>query len=682
MATPYAPSNLSLANFDATQAATATWTFSSSDTTVTQQSFQLQIYNNSTGSVVLDTGVVNNTLSQYTIPASTLVNRTVYKFRVQYTDSSNNVSPWSQYVVFTCSSLPTTSITSPTASQTITGNTVTVSCNYSQAQLVTQQSFRLVVYASDQTTVVQDTTTTLGSTNQYTFNGLTSGTYYVQSTVVSSDGLNATSGKIQFILSYTGGVGTPNISITPLSSSASIRIDWQNEQQLLGTYVGSGAIYQTGKFNQAIKIAAVGEKVYWNFAGINQFTYTNWWIPNVASSAMKNNQVIARLQADSNNYIQMRYDPFDSTFFLEKSVNGKVMTTKSQTGLTFAANAQLFIAIQQTATSVIGYVGINNNLYSFQFQPYQTYATSDMLMGDGGMLSPSPTPVSTYGAGYYGTAQYSIDDPGVISNITYAYIGCSPIDGNEANALFDQTHLTTNLLTQSTIQSLYQNATLQTFTLQTVFLANFDGNLVGGTGNTTTIASWNVYRTVNGIRKKIGNVAYNANSGTVTYTDYTPLSNITYSYDVVTVDPNGNEGTPQSISGSVVFDGWWLTDTSTNTSFQILANIGEVPLKTNYKRGQYETFGTYPIVVYAPTKYKSGKLTGWLVSGLNGAASPIIQYQTLQGIIDNHHPLLLRDSTGWGIMADCYDPTDTIQDGLGNQYCKVELTWTEVAAVS
>src|SRR5690348_268287 len=95
-----------LGNFDATQAATASWLFSSSDTTVHQQSFQLQIYNNSTNALVLDTGTVTTGSQQYTIPASTLVNRTVYKWRVMYTDSLGNASAWSTYQVFTCSSVP------------------------------------------------------------------------------------------------------------------------------------------------------------------------------------------------------------------------------------------------------------------------------------------------------------------------------------------------------------------------------------------------------------------------------------------------------------------------------------------------------------------------------------------------------------------------------------------------
>lgn len=661
MATPYAPSQLVLSNFDATQAATATWLFSSSDTTVNQASYDVQIYNNSTSALIIDTGSIASTVAQYTIPANTLVNRTQYKWRIQYKDSAGNLSAWSTYQIFTCSSLPTVTVTSPTVAQTITANTVTVSGTYGQAQSVVQQSYRFVIYSSDQVTIYADSGTVLNTADQYNVSGLPNGTYYAQLTMTSADGLSTTSGKVQFIVNFNGIASSLGLTTTPLPLAAAIRLDFFTPKSILGTYVGPGAVYQTGKFNQAIRIAAMGEKVYWKVAPFNQFLYTSWWLPNLASSAMNAHQVIARIQADANNYVQIRYDPATQAFVMDYCVAGSVMTNLSTTGLTFAAGAQIFIAIRQTATALDAFVGIGGSWYKWSV-PYDTTNTSNTVG------------VMTFGVGTFA-------NPTVVKNMSYttAYIGCSPTDGNEANALFDQTQLSAQTLVDASIQALYTNSTLQTFNFESMFLANFDGTLEGGTATPTPIDHWNVYRLYNGSQKLLSTIT-NTGQTTVSYSDSTPLSGSTYQYNVIPVDASGNIGNPQTAQGAVTFDGWWLSDPTTGSSFQFFLNVSDVPIKTNRQRSEYSTFGTYPIVTYSPTRYRTGKLTGMVVDQFNGASSPFAQYQSLQSMVDTHNQLLLRGDEGWGMMVDCYDETDTIPTRNHKQHNTVDITWTEVAS--
>lgn len=663
MTAPYAPSQLTLANFDATASATAIWVFSSSDATVGQQSFEVKIYNNTTGALVLDTGVINSAQSQYTIPANTLVNRTVYKWQVQYTDTAGNASPWSTSQIFTCSSLPTTSITNPTSNQTIGDNSFTVSCNYAQSQSVSEQSWRIVLYASDKTTVVQDTGINLSTANQHTFYAVPNGTYYVQSTVTSGDGLVTQSAMISFTLSYAGSGSTPTITATPLPSSASIRIDWANDRKIYGTYVspnGSSPTYKTGKFNQAIDIAAYGEKVYWKFNGINQFRYTSWFLPDEASTSWTTNQVIVNLQSDSHNYVQVRYDPSDNTFVFEKVVSGKGMTAKSQTGLTFAAGDQIFVAIQQSTTSTYAYIGIANAWYR---------------IGLGGV----PDANGTYGVATFGADSFTAKDPGLVT-ITSAYVGCSPTDGEESYSLMDQTSLSTDIMTETDLQALYTNSTSQTFNTSTsIFLADFDNSLIGGVNDGTSVASWGIYRSYGGTKSLIDNIPYDANVTTVTYTDATPLSNINYTYEIVALDASGNIGYSQSVYSSVSFDGWWLLDKATGASFQFLYMVSDVAAKQNYGRVQYTTFGKYPIIGYSPTKYYTGTLTGWVV---NRGTSAQQQYQQLQTMIDNHDQILLRGDDSQGMMVDIYDPTNTVPTRTFNQYQIVKISFTEVGEVA
>jgi hypothetical protein len=659
LATPYAPSQLSLGNFDATQAATATWVFSSPDNSVIQKSFQIRIYNNDTGTLVLDTGVINSNLSQYTIPANTLVNRTTYKWQVQYTDSAGNTSPWSSFSVFTCSSLPTTSIVTPTLGQTISGNTLVVTCSYAQAQSVPEQSWRIVIYSDDQMTVVQDTGVQYSTTNQYTFYGLTNGMYYVESTVTSTDGLSTASGKIQFVVDYAGSPSTSNITAIPLPQIAAIRIDWDNNRDIPGTYVPSSGspTFIQGMFDQAIQISKYGEKVYWVFNEISQFTYTSWVIPMDDSTLWTTERVFVHLCYDPQNYLQLRYDPSDSTFVFEKTINGKTVTAKSQSGLTFTASDHIFIAIQQSSSSTRAYIGLHGNWYS---------------------ISPQilPSRPSEYGVDTYGVGQYASSNTGLIA-IQYAYVGCSPTDGFEAHSSFDQTHLTLDIWPESTLQSLYTNETLQEFSTQTIFLANFDGNLIGGLADMANIVSWNIYRIANGVRYLVDNIPYNPSLPTASYIDYTPRRNVNYTYEISAVDENGNVGQAQTVTASVDFQGWWLTDPKTGTSFHLYFNIDDASIKTNYQRAQYDTFGTYPVVAYSPQRYRGGQVSGWILDW-NGSGSPYEQYQTLQALIDSHTPLVLRNDEGWGFIVDCYDQTNTIPHRNHRQYNQVQFSWVEV----
>ena len=667
MATPYTPSQLALSNFDATQAATATWLFSSPDATVKQQSFQIQFYNNTTGALAFDTGTLTSSLSQYVIPANTLVNRTVYKWRIMYTDSAGNSSGWSQYQLVTCSAVPTIIVTSPVANAQINSNVLTIAFSYAQAQSVAQQSYRVVIYASDQVTVIPngDTGTVFGTANQFVMTGLSNGNYFAQVTVTSADGLTVTTGKIPFAIAYTGAAASPAISITPLPKQAALRVDWTAPINISGNYVGPGAVYAAGKFGQAVQVAAYGEKVYFTLAAaVTQFTLTSWGIAKAASSAMSSSQVLYKLMSDANNYLQIRYDPVTQSFVYERCVAGSVITAKSTSGIAFAAGAQLFFAIKQVTTNTTvseAFVGVNGAFYTMI--PAAAAAVAQ----------------NSFGVATFGSAAFTSTTQGVPA-VRTVYLGCSDQNGAEANFLIDQTHMTSAVLTDAQIQALFTNATQQQFTVQSFFLANFDGNLQAGSGNGTIIDHWNVYRTFNGVQKQIGTVQ---NTGQVngTFTDLYPLAGYLHQYSVVPVDANGNTGAAQSVVGSVDFDGWWLSDQTTGAGFQIVCELDDVAIKTNYQRAEYHGFGM-PIPSYGPGKWRSGQISGKVVAGYPSNLTPFQQFQALQALVDSHKQLLLRGDEGWGFIVDVYDPTATMPHRGLQQWNKVQFEFVEVAPYS
>lgn len=140
---PNAPTNLQRANFDATQEATFTWTFSDPDPVGTQLAYQLVIYRVSDGEIVYDSGKVASTTSSHTLPAGTLVNNTQYQWQVRTWDQHDAIGPFSSLATFWCSSRPSVTITSPAVGEVVTTPSLTVHWSISDPENDSQSAYQV-----------------------------------------------------------------------------------------------------------------------------------------------------------------------------------------------------------------------------------------------------------------------------------------------------------------------------------------------------------------------------------------------------------------------------------------------------------------------------------------------------------------------------------------------------------
>lgn len=94
---PQAPSGLTRANYDATEAAAYTWKHNDTDAGDSQSAYQLQIRLNGAGADLVDTGYVSSPTSSHSLAGGTLTNGNTYQWRVRTKDQAGVESPWSDY---------------------------------------------------------------------------------------------------------------------------------------------------------------------------------------------------------------------------------------------------------------------------------------------------------------------------------------------------------------------------------------------------------------------------------------------------------------------------------------------------------------------------------------------------------------------------------------------------------
>lgn len=208
---PTQPTLVPKANFDADSSAVFAWTFN--DTTGdTQSAFQLVIDQ-------VGTGEVHNTTkttcadTNYTLPASTLVNGQNFTWNVTVWDSFDQVSPASNNGTFTTSNSGAVTITDP-ASDNPAG---VITNNYIIAWEVTgatQEDYRVVVRRTDTEALLVDTGWVTSVATTYEVTGmLTDIEYRVEVTVREAMVESNTAQRL-----ITPSYGTPEIPVVTLNT--------------------------------------------------------------------------------------------------------------------------------------------------------------------------------------------------------------------------------------------------------------------------------------------------------------------------------------------------------------------------------------------------------------------------------------------------------------------------------
>jgi hypothetical protein len=233
---PNAPNLANRTNFDATQSAVFSWTYSDPDPSDNQSAYQLQIIDAATGTTVYNTGKVASTTSSHTLPAGTLMNNKQYQWRVKTWDSSDTEGPYSSLATFYTSAKPTVTITSPvTDGSTVDTSILTVEWSMSDPESKGQSAYQVkitdnadvVLWDSGKVTDANARSRTLG----YTLANNTS--YKVKVTVWDADGVASTEMVRTFTTSFTP-PATPTITLTGDSASGKISVTITNPTPAAG----------------------------------------------------------------------------------------------------------------------------------------------------------------------------------------------------------------------------------------------------------------------------------------------------------------------------------------------------------------------------------------------------------------------------------------------------------------
>ena len=210
--TPLQPSNLDPSGGEGvgTLTPTLSWTYNATSTDF-QSAYQVIVYRASDSVVMWDSTKTTGGISSVTVPGSTLAWNVQYQWKVKTWSGTDIEGTYSSLALFKTSEVPTVSITSPTALQSVTTDAPTVEWTYTDPESTAQASYTITVESISTTglttgeLVYQDTQS--GTAVSYTLpagylaNG---GRYIVKVSATDGDGVVGTSTVREFTVLYIG----------------------------------------------------------------------------------------------------------------------------------------------------------------------------------------------------------------------------------------------------------------------------------------------------------------------------------------------------------------------------------------------------------------------------------------------------------------------------------------------
>lgn len=161
---------------------------------------EIEVYDAETNLLAYKNITISFNLRQI-IPPNSLKNGKRYKIKVRTYNVNNEVSNWSDYVNFKCSSIPKIAL-NPIDDNTVKNQTYLFRGTYSQAEGEPIMSFRFIVY--DRYRNQLDTSPEIYSSNiEYEFTGFNDDeNYYIEIKAKSNGNIEITTGLVEFYVKY------------------------------------------------------------------------------------------------------------------------------------------------------------------------------------------------------------------------------------------------------------------------------------------------------------------------------------------------------------------------------------------------------------------------------------------------------------------------------------------------
>lgn len=214
-------------NFDATGNIDFTWTFQDPNPSDTQSAYRLEIWDDTTDTLVHDTGQVASAASSYELAGGTLTNGVSYRWRVMAWDVAGEESPWSAWGYFATSASGNVTIVAPaTDNEPLETADLTIQWEVTGA---TQDEYRVVVVRTDTGATHSDTGWVAGADTTYTVTGLASEVEYQIRVTIRDTGVESSTGTRLVTPDYTRPV-PPVVTADPVPDGAYIRVSVANPE--------------------------------------------------------------------------------------------------------------------------------------------------------------------------------------------------------------------------------------------------------------------------------------------------------------------------------------------------------------------------------------------------------------------------------------------------------------------
>lgn len=226
---PTAPVLNPVNTFNAAAAKLVSWTFSDPNPRDQQSAYQIQIRDQSSGTLVYDSNKITtpNHAQSFTIAANTLSNNEAYEWRVRTYDDGDNVSAYSAYAAFTTTTTGVVTITSPAEDNPpgIVSPNLNVTWTFTAGSGATQARYRVTVIRVDSGVTLLDTGYVSSTdTRTFTVQGLLSDVeQQIEVRVEDSAGLlsNTATRRITPVFS---GPDQPTVLVQPNSDQSGVEV--------------------------------------------------------------------------------------------------------------------------------------------------------------------------------------------------------------------------------------------------------------------------------------------------------------------------------------------------------------------------------------------------------------------------------------------------------------------------
>jgi hypothetical protein len=226
--------------------------------------------------------------------------------------------------------------------------------------------------------------------------------------------------------------------------------------------------------------------------------------------------------------------------------------------------------------------------------------------------------------------------------------------------------------------------TLQTWIINSIFLANFEDSLEAGNllNHDLPITHWRVRRRRSGDTLTSLMAEIPIADSDSSYKDVQVQNGITYEYQVYPVS-NGTEGNPIGGVGMATIEYGWVLSNETGTTsflFDVEIETSDNNVVTDVKK--IETLAQFPTVSKGKRRYHEGKITCMPYQIINNNYSFDLEtLDALEEFVNNSETKILRNSFGQVFKVQTSDFSYKFMDKISGTPPTVTFSWSQIGTV-